>query len=125
MGVVRAGVAQAALPITCTTLENSDALLPAAVAVAFTRAPLARAARPVSDQVPPLCTVVVMPCAVPSTYTVLTVPTASLDVPLTTVALVRMGALTTGAAVRAGMVLPDVVGTAAPLVGVAPVTNST
>ena len=80
---------------------------------------------PVSVQVPPACTVVVVPWAVPLTYTVMTVPAASLDVPLTDVAPLRMGEFTTGAVERAGILLPRVVGTPVPLVGVAFVMRAT
>ena len=105
-------------------MEKSDIDLPVAVAVAFTNAPVTRAVMPVRVQVPLACTVVVVPRAEPSTYTVMTVPATSTDVPLTEVAPLRMGEFTTGGIERDGMLLPVVVGTVPPLVGVALVIRS-
>ena len=119
-----AAVAQALLPAldTSTSFEKSDADFVGARAVAFTSAPDGSGLMPVRVQVPLASTVAVVLRAVPSTYTVITVPAASVEVPVTVVAPFCKGEFTTGGAVRAGMLLPG--GSEPPVVAVEPPMRS-
>jgi hypothetical protein len=85
--------------VTVTIFENPLSSLPEAVAFAFTCWPNVSAVRPVFVHAPD--DTVVVPTDDPSTYTSMLVPSASELVPDAEVAPTLIGALTTGAAVKA------------------------